>query len=445
MRPTCRTDEDAVFPICVGISLAPAMMLCLLPTLLAFGVLGCDRTEQDSAVVLRVANWGSPAVESSFMALERDFRAEFEAQHPGVHVQVELIPGEGRYAPKLIMMHVADSMPDVIHLDASSAAVFVDNGTLRDLTPMIADDGGFDLTAYFDNVTDIARRGDALYAIPLDFTPMVIYYNKTLFDRAGVPYPRDGWTWTEFLATSRALTVVPKGATRPTQYGFNFINWMPGWLPWLWANGGDVLDETGSRATGYLDGPETLEAVQFLVDLIRKHRVAPPPAETAALGVDLFRDGRAAMDLKGHWMMLDYRADGIDFGVVSIPTNTGKPVTVIYESGLAVAAKTRHPELAWQYIKFMTGADVQRRRVASGLAISANRQVAAIHAGNPIEDSFLRQVRAARAPWGARVERYPFIEELGREMMEDILYGTVTVEESLHRTALLIDRVLGEP
>ncbi|MCH7700440.1 MAG: sugar ABC transporter substrate-binding protein [Planctomycetes bacterium] len=417
----------------------------LLSVLLALGVFGCGRADEDSAVVLRVANWGSPAVESSFMALERDLRAEFEAQHPGVHVQVELIPGEGRYAPKLMMMHVADSMPDVIHLDASSAAVFVDNGVLRDLTPMIAGDATFELAAYFDNVTDIARRGDALYAIPLDFTPMVIYYNKTLFDRAGVPYPHDGWTWAEFLETSLALTVISEKAARPRQYGFNFINWMPGWLPWLWANGGDVLDETGSRATGYLDGPETVEAVQFLVDLIRKHHAAPGPAETAALGIDLFRAGRAAMDLKGHWMMLDYRADGIDFGVVSLPTNTGRPVTVIYESGLAITENTRHPELAWQYIKFMTGADVQRRRVASGLAISAHRQVAAIYAGNPIEDSFLRQVPAARAPWGARVERYPFVEELGREMMEDILYGTVTVEESLHQTALLIDRALGEP
>jgi ABC-type glycerol-3-phosphate transport system substrate-binding protein len=132
--------------------------------------------------------------------------------------------------------------------------------------------------------------------------------------------------------------------------------------------------------------------------------------------------------------------------VVGLPTNTGKRVTVIYESGLAIARKARHPELAWEYIKFMTSEDVQKRRVASGLAISGNKKAAGHFAGNAIEDAFLDEVRFARPPWGAMVERYPFIEDLGREMMEDILYseGELPVEEALRQTAKLIDAALAE-
>lgn len=413
--------------------------------LLVFVLLGgCGEQPDSRGVILRVANWGSPAVVSDFLKLERTLQAEFEAAHPGVRVVVEQIPGEGQFTPKVLMMHVTGSTPDVIQLDASAGAVFIDNQVVRDLTPLMRGDASYRSTDYFENVLAVFSRGDACYAIPLDFTPMVIYYNKALFDQAGVPYPRDGWTWDEFRDTCRRLTIFPAGAAAPTRYGINFENWMPLWLPWLWAGGGDVLSPDGRRASGYLDGPQTTAAVQFLFDLIYVDRVAPTPSERAAAGADLFRSGRAAMDLKGHWMWLDYRADGLDVGVVGLPTRGAPPVTVVYASGMAIMSKARHPELAWDYVKFVTSRDVQVRRVASGLAISGNRAAAAVYAGNPVEDSFLKQVQFARPPWGARVERYPYIEELGREMMEDILFRHRTVSEALRRTARLIDATLAE-
>ena len=462
-----------------GLAAAAALVLAL-------GLLlpSCRETEQeDKELVLRVSNWGGVNVDTKFMTLEREIREGFEKQHAGVRVQFEQIPGVGQYAPKLLMMHVTGSVPDVATLDASSAAVFIDNGVLRDLTPYIQRDRKFDLSRYFENVVNIARRGDKLYAVPLDFTPMMMYYNKRLFDAAGVPYPKPGWTWEEFLVTARSLTVFPAQAARsaggqagqpktgseapqaqdaaagaprgtktlkaeeevrPTQFGMNFENFTPFWSMWLWLDGGDVLDPTGKRATGYLDGPKSVEAMQFLVDLMLKYRVAPTPKETAAAGQNMFRSQRAAMDLKGHWMMIDFRSDGIDFGAVSLPTNTGRRVTVIYESGLAITTKAKHPDLAWEYIKYMTAKDVQIRRVASGLAISANKDAATYYANNEVEDAFIAEVPYARPPWGATVERYPFIEDLLRDMMEDILYseGKVTVEKALHETAKLIDAAL---
>lgn len=415
-----------------------------LVSLLAGLLCGCGAAPEEAGVTLRVANWGSPAVVSDFLRLERELKAEFEARHPGVRVQIEQIPGEGQFAAKVLMMHVTGSAPDVIQLDASAAAVFIDNGVVRDLTPFIAADPAFQLDDYFPTVIDVFSRGEALYAVPLDFTPMVIYYNKRIFDEAGVPYPHEGWTWDEFVAIGRRVAVPSSGRGPPLRYALNLEHWMPLWLPWLWTNGGDVLAPDGRRASGYLDGPQSTGAVRFLVDLMQRERLAPSPAERAVAGVDLFRSGRAAMDLKGHWMWLDYRADGLDVGVVGLPTNGVPPVTVIYASGLAVMHKAAHPDLAWEYVKFMTSPEVQIRRVASGLAISGNRAAAAHYAGNPVEDAFLAQVPHARPPWGARVERYPYIEDLGREMMEDILNGHRTVPAALRRTAQLIDAVLTE-
>jgi len=326
------------------------------------GMAGCRPAEQEQAAVLRVANWGGPAVDPEFLQTEREIREGFERRHPGVRVQTESIPGEGQYLPKLMMMFVSGKAPDVIQLDASSAAVFINNDLVLDLTPLMQADRSFRLDNYFPNVADIARRGDRLYAVPLDFTPVVMYYNKRLFDAAGVPYPQPGWTWDDFLAKAKALTVMEPGNSAPRQYGLNFTNWMPGWVPWIWLNGGDVLSPDGRHAEGYFNGPRTHAAIQFLIDLIRKHRVAPSLSESAAAGVDLFRAERAAMNVAGHWMLLDYRAAGLDIGVVALPSNTGKPETVICASGLTISRATKHGDPAWEYVKYMTSTDVQIKR-----------------------------------------------------------------------------------
>ena len=420
------------------------MLVLAVTVALAVWAHRAGRGGEGGTIVLRVANWGGPGVDPSLMRIEREIREAFERRHGNVRVQVENIPGAGQYVPKLLMMYVAGNPPDVIMLDASSAAVFIDNDLLVDLAPLIAADASFRLDAYFPNVVDIARRGEALYAIPGDFTPMVMMYNKRLFREAGVPLPRPGWTRQEFLEAARALTVHEPGRPVPTRYGFKFENWMPGWLPWIWAAGGDVLSPDGRHAVGYLDSPQTIETIRFLVDLVRQHRVAPSLSETAAAGVDLFRDGRAAMTLTGHWSLVEYRVDQMDVGVAGIPGD-GRHVTVMYEAGAAISRASPHRDLAWDYITYRSSAAVQAKMLATGVAISAHREVARSFAGTEVEDAFLAEVPYARRPWGAAVERYELVEDLGREMIEDILSGGVDVEAAARHTAALVEAELGRP
>ncbi|MBW7927633.1 MAG: extracellular solute-binding protein [Fimbriimonadaceae bacterium] len=167
---------------------------------------GCSTITGDGRTVVRVATWGGAGDDSEFAKVEREIFAEFERQNPDIDIRLELIPGSQEYVRKMLLNFIARSEPEVMLLDASSAAVFVDNGVLKDLTPIIAKDQSFDLDAYFPNVVDIARRGDQVYAIPKDFTPMVLYYNRRLFDAAGVGYPKDHWTYEEFLDAAKRRT-----------------------------------------------------------------------------------------------------------------------------------------------------------------------------------------------------------------------------------------------
>jgi multiple sugar transport system substrate-binding protein len=408
--------------------------------------LGCGERNAAPKTPVRISNWLHAAVDPNFLRLEREFESGFEQRHPRVALKIEPIPGVGQYAPKLILMHVAGSMPDAGYLDVSSGAIFTGNGLVRDLAPFIRDDPEFNLDDYFPAVTASFRRGGQIFGVPLDFTPMVIFYNKRLFDERSVPYPQDGWSWADFLETARKLSD-PRESSR--QFALHFENFTARWIVWLMSNGGDLLTPDGARAMGALDSPATIEAIEFLLSLMYDERVAPSLHELQALGVDLFLAGRAAMDLKGHWMLIDYRTAGLDVGVVSVPTNIGRPVTVLYQSGLCVFAKAREPKLGWEYVKYMTSEPVQTKRVASGIAISGNRHTAAKYAGNPVEDAFLRQIAYARPPWGATVERYPLVEELAQEMMRTIIHRGAeratrhaTVERLTRETAALIDAAL---
>lgn len=409
---------------------------------------GCapGRAENGADVVtLHVADWGGASSDPNMARFEREVAAEWARQHPNIRIQNEHIPGSGEYVSKMLTAFVAGTEPDIMSLDASSAAVFIENDTLRDLMPFVRQDR-LDLSVYYPNVLDMARRGDKLYALPADFTPMMLYYNKRLFEKAGVPYPRDGWTWAEFRDACRRLTVWPKGASHPTQYGFQAENWMPGWIMWIWQNGGDVLTPDGRRATGALDSPATVEAVQFFTDLI-KARLAPSLSQTQAQGADPFASGLVAMKISGHWNIVGLKASETirleDVGVVGLPQNK-KRITVLYEMGYAVTKGAKHPRAAWEYVKFLSGPFVQRKRAELGIGISGNRSIAEERRNvSHLEPVFLDNVRYGIPPWGARVENYAQVEDIGKEMMDEILVGGQSVAQALRSAARRMDAELG--
>lgn len=410
---------------------------------------GCARPEAGASgtVTLHIADWGGASADPNMARFERDVSAEWRRIHPEIRIEQEHIPGSGEYVSKMLTEFVAGTEPEIMSLDASSAAAFIDNDTLLDLAPLAHADGT-DLSVYYPNVLQLAARGNHIYALPSDFTPMMVYYNRRLFDQAGVPYPRDGWTWEEFRETCRRLTVQPQGAPHPSRYGFMMENWMPGWIMWIWQSGGDVLSPDGRKATGFLDSPATEEAVGFFTGLV-KERLAPSFSESQAQGADPFASGLVAMQISGHWSLVGLKASETirleDVGVVGLPQHR-KRVTVLYESGYAISRRCRHPKEAWEYVKFMSGPFVQRRKAELGIGISANRSIAeSRRSSGPLEGVFLDNVKYGISPWGARVESYAQVEDIGKEMVDEILIGGSPVRTALHEAARRIDAEVGNP
>jgi multiple sugar transport system substrate-binding protein len=407
------------------------------------GAAAGDRTR------LTVSNWA----DWTEQRLEDAYVHTFSRAHPRVSVTLEAVTNGSEYRDRILTSIAADAPPDVVQLDNIDIPAFVDAGVLVDLAPYM-ERVGLRLTVFEPRVLDIFRRGAALYAIPKDFTPMMIAYNKDLFDRAGVPYPEGDWTWEEFRAAARRLTRDADGDGVVDQWGFWLDRRDFMWIPSIWALGGDVLCQDGNRASGCLDSPNAIWAFQAFLGLATRDSVTPRYfGLRRSVGDQLrqFYSGRLAMMPAGHFWVPQLRPwaerGRLRLGFAPFPHRAGfPPATVLYASGLAVPRNVRHKRLSVELAAFMADSLAQATRAAGGLAIPALRSVARSFAAADStgwEAAFDAAVPSGRMPWGARVAKWREVEDLLPDIVDRVVVNHEDVAAVLHDVARRVDRVLG--
>ncbi|HLU26920.1 MAG TPA: extracellular solute-binding protein, partial [Glycomyces sp.] len=170
---------------------------------LAAAALGCGAGGPGAggSEAVRVVSWA----DYRELQIDQEILDSFRVRHPEIPVVYESLEGSGIYREKVLTSIAAGTPPGVFLLDGIDLPAFVNRGVVLDLAPFAAR-VGVDLSVFHPRLVELFRDGRGLWAFPKDFTPMVIYYNRDAFDEAGVPYPRPGWTWAEFLETAKRLT-----------------------------------------------------------------------------------------------------------------------------------------------------------------------------------------------------------------------------------------------
>lgn len=416
------------------------------------GLAACARADA-GATRLELANWA----DYQEADIEERVLDVFRRAHPGVTVEQQSAGNQqAEYRERILTSIAAGAPPDVFLLDNIDVPNFTRRGVVLDLAPFLAR-LGVDPARYDPRVLDIFRRDGAIYALPKGYTPMLVVYNKDLFDRAGLPYPTDDWTWDDFLRIAKALTRDTDGDGVPDQWGIAFDRRDFLWIPWIWSGGGDVLCPDGRRATGCLDSPATVAALRWYTDWVTHDSIVPRVFELRkSLGdnLRLFYTGRVAMLTAGHfWIpnLKPYVADGrLRIGFVEIPHRAGAaPQTVIYASGLAVPVDAPHRRLSVELAAFLADTAAQRIRAASGLelpSLTAAAESLAAHDTLGWESEFLRAAAHGRAPWGSRVEQWREIEAALPDMIDAIVLQGVDPAVAARDMALRIDAILaGSP
>lgn len=219
----------------------------------------------------------------------------------GGRYRVEVLSIPSDYYVKLATYIAAKKTPDFFWLTQELIAKYAELGAIADLTEMFAASQVLTPDQYYPGVLRSATYKGRYWGLPWIANPLIVYYNKDLFDAAGVPYPpaTGGWTWDEFIETAKALTrtVQDQNGNTYQQYGYIVDGW-PNIETFIWAGGGDIIAENGVDVL--LDSRESLQGLGILQKIL-KAGISPPYREVGSLGSNnvWFEKQRVAMFMGG--------------------------------------------------------------------------------------------------------------------------------------------------
>lgn len=263
------------------------------------------------------------------------------------------------------------SLPDVFWMHSNESQRYMSNDMLLDLTDKIADSDLIDPANYPEDIWGLYTYDEKYYAVPKDVDTIALWYNKAMFDEAGLAYPTADWTWDDVTEAAKKLT-----KEDGSQYGLAVRNDnnQAGYYNLIYDNGGYIINEDKTKS-GW-DDPKTIEAMEVLEGWI-KDGVMPPIETMSENGEDvLFQSGKVAMVLQGSWMVAAYRdneytAENCD--VVELPKSatTGRRASVYNGLGWAASANGKNTESAWKLIEYLGSEKAQKKQAELGVTMSA--------------------------------------------------------------------------
>ena len=331
---------------------------------------GCDRSPAKPTI--KISIWGC----TDEVDIITEIVDEWQEKHPDVIARVEHTPG-GDYAKKLLIRIAGGTAPDVIFVEVSMFVSFWGMDAFMDLKPFINRDVSFNLDDFFPEVVDRFTRDGKLYCIPRDTAPIAcVYYNKKLFDEAGVSYPTDDWDWYDLLEKAKKLT---KKTDNIMEARYGYYGGI--WQNFVYSNGGSFVDNVKNPTKFTMNEEKAIEGLKFYTDLITKYKVSPSPVDIQNIGMgaqQLFMSGKLAMYQSGYWDSVVLKnIQDFDWDVAMFPKGpTGIRKFETGGSGYCVLKSTRYPELAWEIVKLLSGEKAQIALADFELAQPAIKSIA---------------------------------------------------------------------
>ena len=350
----------------LAITMATAMTL----SMVACGSKQEDKKEESGKDdnELTVAIWDSNQ-EPGLKQIMDDFTKE-----TGIKVDIQVTPWKD-YWTMLEAATTGGEMPDVFWMHSDQIGTYAQyDDILLDLSDKIEKSEKIDLANYPENLVKIYQndKGKQL-AIPKDVDTCAVWYNKTMFDEANIPYPTADWTWDDFREIAKQLTNVEKN-----QYGTAITpgSYQESWYSTVYAYGGKILSDD-KKSSGF-DDPKTIQAMQ-LIESIIKDGSMPEYNVLSENGTSaLMEAGTVAMTFQGSWMIPelvnnDYVKENCD--IAPLPKGPEGTKSIANGLGWAASAQGNHTEEAWQLIEYLGSKEAQQKQAELGVTMSAYQGV----------------------------------------------------------------------
>ena len=309
-----------------------------------------NNNPKEEKVTVQFASWGS----ESEVNILKPLLADFEKQNPDIKVDFMHIPQN--YFQKIHLLYASNTAPDVIFINNQYLPIYANAGMLESLSEYQDE---FEFEKYYPQALATMDWKASVLAVPRDISNIVIFYNKDLFKKYGVPLPHSGWTFEEFLDSAKKIT------HRPEVFGISFDEEPLFYLPYI-------------TSEGYYDIPyyekvKDNSGLKFYADLRNRYHVAPTKDETAsATSAQLFLQNRMGMLLSGRWLVPKFRQEAtFDWDVVEFPAGSAGSIVPMDSSGWAISKSSKHKPQAIKLIKYLSSKESSEKFAQSGLIVPA--------------------------------------------------------------------------
>lgn len=336
-------------------------------------------------------------------------------------------------------------MPDVFWMHSNESQRYMSNEILLDLTEKASGSELVDMSKYPEEIKELYTYDGKVYGIPKDIDTVALWYNKTMFDEAGVAYPDETWTWDTVVENAKKLT-----KEDGSQYGIAIRNDnnQEAYYNIVYDLGGEIISED-KKASGY-DDPNTIKAMQYIEKLIQDGSM--PSMETMSENNPdiLLKSGKSAMSFHGSWMIStfkqeDYIKENCDCAVLPMDADSGRRVSIYNGLGWAAAANGDNTENAWKLIEYLGSEKAQQKQAELGVTMSAWDGTSDTWAGCAPEFNLqayldMRDDMVVR-PYSRNTVTW---ENRASEIFKEVYSGNMSMEDACKQAAEEMNETLSE-
>ena len=415
------------------------MIATILPVVILPGCGGKKQTEEGIKKITFLM-WGRPEEIKQMERLLEGFRK----QNPDV--KVECLSFTRGYTEKALTMHAGGTPPDVMMVSTSNTGnlfAYAERGVLKVLDDFVDDElkGKIDSKAL-----ECFKWKGRYYAVPRSINPFILYYNRELFDREGLPYPDETWDLVKMIETAKKITKKEGGII--TQYGM-LVSPEYGFM-WSLLYGGKVFNEAGDFVFGKPGDISAIKGMTLLLNAV-KEKVAPKPIGEAGFrpGIDLFLTGKIGLCITGSWMCMNLAQGKTKFSWDIAPLPKGeKRVTRLYIVGYGISKDTKYPNASLELVKYLTSAETNKELAYSGREFPASIKAREYYLDDPVyKDIKHKDVIEKSLQYGMlfiKSSKRRQINEIIKQESEKILMEKTSIEEGLRNIYMRVNKILKE-
>lgn len=360
----------------------------------------------------------------------------FEAENPGI--KVNAVSHEwAELHDKVLVSANSQQLPDVARCDIAWLPEFEKMGILTALDEEMSD---FDevCAQLLDSAMSTAKIGEHYYALALNTNSKIVFYNTAMLEAAGVSMPATMDEWVEAvrkLSGENANGQQVWGWNEPALAGWNLC-------PLIWSFGGSLTDPAQTVATGYLNSPETVKAVETFATLVKEGALTGFNAGDIPM-TDGFGTGRYAMMLEGPWKSAELAGayPDVAYGTAPIPAGEGGSISVLGGEDIAMF-NTANQEAAWKFMQFMTSEFAETEMAKCGQIPVNKAALKSDTVKNADYAPFIEAIQTAKAR--PTVAAWSEMDDGLSVTMTQIVTGEKGAQEALDALAAEWDKLLGQ-